>query len=306
MIQNAPLCFQNIPKPGDTGLEVHSLQLLINRDFLTVIATKLTEDGVYGPKTQKAVSAIQKANGLAGSGIMGPKTLKILGIEIKPSTISGRIAITQDLKGKKDRHLHPNLRLMWELKAMPQGELPECFRLGQVQQSYAFAMKIFAELGIQEHGGNNKGTEVGYVQGTTGEYTEGGNGDAWCEDYGQCGVAICEDIFQKESPVPASAHCMTVLKGAMKIEGLVTMTPEFGTQALAKHGSGDELSGPGHAMPVVEILSEKNMLTSEGNTSIKDMRDGDGSGIKTRNIWKNGDLYTKGFVRVYPNNKVPV
>lgn len=53
---------------GDTGEDVRKLQILLHAepDFLI--------DGVFGPQTQKAVMAFQKAHGLAVDGIVGPDT----------------------------------------------------------------------------------------------------------------------------------------------------------------------------------------------------------------------------------------
>lgn len=59
-----------ILKLGSTGASVVLLQ-----QFL-----KLTADGHFGPKTDAAVKAWQKANGLVDDGIVGPKTWAAMGI----------------------------------------------------------------------------------------------------------------------------------------------------------------------------------------------------------------------------------
>lgn len=68
-----------IPKYGDTGTDVTFLQQQLNS---VRAEPKLTVDGEFGPLTKKAVSFIQKKNGLPGSGNIGPKTLEILGLEL--------------------------------------------------------------------------------------------------------------------------------------------------------------------------------------------------------------------------------
>lgn len=283
---------------GNISVDVAILQKRLND--LGFPAGK--SDGIFGQKTAKAISDFQKHNGLQGSGVIGPKTLTLLGLYVSPiSPVTGREPITKDLIGRKDRHLHPNFRLMLEARVFPDRVVPAVFVDRDPQDCYAMVMAEIAAMGIAERGGNNMGIEVGEVQGVTGEYTEGGNGDAWCLDYAQCGIAFMEDFFGVESPIIASAHCMTTLRAAQKVPGLVTGICEVGTIALAQYGSTDS----GHAMPVIKVFPDGEMETSEGNTSFSSMRDGDGSGIKTRNQFKNGLLMTRGFVRIYPYNKVP-
>ncbi|MFC0272314.1 peptidoglycan-binding protein [Metabacillus herbersteinensis] len=38
----------------------------------------VTPDGIYGPKTEKAVRSFQQKNGVTTDGIVGPKTWAIL------------------------------------------------------------------------------------------------------------------------------------------------------------------------------------------------------------------------------------
>ena len=56
---------------GDEGPLVTKLQLKLGVDAI----------GKFGPKTEAALIAWQKANGLQGDGIAGPFTLAKLGIE---------------------------------------------------------------------------------------------------------------------------------------------------------------------------------------------------------------------------------
>lgn len=291
------MTISSIPVFGNVGKDVVTLQ----KSLAAAGFSPGSIDGVFGKNTQKAVSAFQKSKKLPGSGVIGPKTIEFLGLKVVAvSPVTGKKSITQDLAGKQDRKLHPTMRLLMEDKIFPGGEIPSCFKNKSIQECYSYVMEKMAELSIFEKGGNNKGELVGYVQGVTGKYTQGGNGDAWCLDYCQCGIALIEDYFKKESPVIGSAHCMTTLREAKKIEGLVSEECEVGTLALAQNGK----SSSGHAMAVVAITSKTKMKTSEGNTSVGNIRDGDGSGIKSRNQITNGSLVTRGFVRLYPNNKL--
>jgi N-acetyl-anhydromuramyl-L-alanine amidase AmpD len=62
-------------KVGSRGEEVKKLQENLNRLGFNCGAA----DGIFGPKTEAAVKAFQKANGLAVDGIVGPATQAKLG-----------------------------------------------------------------------------------------------------------------------------------------------------------------------------------------------------------------------------------
>lgn len=59
---------------GTIGGDVQQLQSILNKDGYSVG----TADGIFGPKTQNAVTRFQKNHGLATDGIVGPLTLKAL------------------------------------------------------------------------------------------------------------------------------------------------------------------------------------------------------------------------------------
>ena len=61
-------------KPGDTGPQVKALQ----RALATLGYSPGKPDGTYGPATQQALAAFQKANNLAADGIFGMETLAAL------------------------------------------------------------------------------------------------------------------------------------------------------------------------------------------------------------------------------------
>lgn len=72
-----------VPTLGDRGSDVTTLQLILNHNGADLVA-----DGIFGPKTQDAVAAFQKKNGLPGSGIIGPKTMDLLGLELLPTVLT--------------------------------------------------------------------------------------------------------------------------------------------------------------------------------------------------------------------------
>jgi Putative peptidoglycan binding domain len=61
-------------KPGDSGTQVKALQ----RALATLGYSPGKPDGTYGPATQQAVTAFQKANNLTADGIFGMQTLAAL------------------------------------------------------------------------------------------------------------------------------------------------------------------------------------------------------------------------------------
>ncbi|WP_434384855.1 peptidoglycan-binding protein [Melittangium boletus] len=65
-------------KKGATGEAVRALQNRLNQLGHNVGAA----DGSFGPKTEAAVKAFQKAHGLTADGVVGPKTWDKLGIKV--------------------------------------------------------------------------------------------------------------------------------------------------------------------------------------------------------------------------------
>ena len=62
-------------REGDTGQGVYILQLMLNvlAEYYDTVPS-VTEDGVYGPATTRAVSAFQRTYGLPVDGVVGPLT----------------------------------------------------------------------------------------------------------------------------------------------------------------------------------------------------------------------------------------
>lgn len=287
----------SVPSVGSMGPDVITIQqqLIFNGHNPGNV------DGIFGNKTQKAISELQKDHGLAGSGLLGPKTLAYLGITVNSNhPITNVSTITKDLIGKKDRHIHPAMRIMLESYLFPAGGISSAWKNKDIPACHIEANIALSKIGVFEKGGNNMGYEVGLVQSTIGDYKPGGNGDSWCLYYEHIPIAIIEDFFGIESPVPAIPHCVTLFNESKLIPGLTTKSPTAGSLAIGRHKG----TMNGHAMGVVALLPNGQMRTSEGNTSMSSMTDGDGSGIKTRDCFLNGDLETMGFVFTYPGNKI--
>lgn len=64
---------QSTLRNGSTGGNVRKLQ-----ETLNVFGAGLAVDGIFGPKTEAAVRAFQKAHKLDVDGIVGPKTWEAL------------------------------------------------------------------------------------------------------------------------------------------------------------------------------------------------------------------------------------
>lgn len=68
--------FPRIMRLGDTGEDVKALQKTLADKRYNIGAL----DGVFGPKTDRAVRALQKATGLVVDGLVGKQTLKTLSL----------------------------------------------------------------------------------------------------------------------------------------------------------------------------------------------------------------------------------
>lgn len=73
-VNNASM--ETLSRYGSTGNEVRQIQTRLKSWGYYNGAV----DGIYGSKTQAAVRAFQKANGLTVDGVAGPKTLEAIGL----------------------------------------------------------------------------------------------------------------------------------------------------------------------------------------------------------------------------------
>ncbi|WP_164018707.1 peptidoglycan-binding protein [Pyxidicoccus trucidator] len=72
-------------RPGARGEPVRALQSRLN----TLGFNAGTADGAFGPKTEAAVKAFQRAKGLTADGVVGPKTWDKLGIKVSGPVTQG-------------------------------------------------------------------------------------------------------------------------------------------------------------------------------------------------------------------------
>lgn len=75
-------------REGDRGEDVRRLQHLLNTQLHP--SPKLSEDGDFGARTERAVKRFQETRGLVADGVVGPKTWTALGQKVsstpKPAT----------------------------------------------------------------------------------------------------------------------------------------------------------------------------------------------------------------------------
>jgi len=69
-------------KRGSRGAPVRSIQVTLNGTG----RFKLTEDGIFGPRTDAAVRQFQRSKGLVADGIVGPNTLAAMNITLDAHT----------------------------------------------------------------------------------------------------------------------------------------------------------------------------------------------------------------------------
>jgi zinc D-Ala-D-Ala carboxypeptidase len=80
-------------KKGSRGTEVKKLQEQLNKLGYNAGAV----DGIFGSRTESAVKAFQKANGLVVDGIVGPKTQNKLNEKLKPKSQSSNVKELQTI-----------------------------------------------------------------------------------------------------------------------------------------------------------------------------------------------------------------
>ena len=288
----------SIPKLGDIGPDVLVLQTALKAKGFD----PGTLDGDYGKKTNAAVIKAQKAAKLPGGGIIGPRTLSFLGLVVMvPAPIPGTTTVTRDLKGKKDRFLHPKLRLAIEANLFTGGMIPVSFSSLDLPQMVVDTALAMEKLSIREVGGNNRGQKVGWIQSVVGSDSETGNGDSWCMSTDQNIIAFIEDYIGVESPLIASENCMAVKRAAETVPGLFVKEAKRGSFFLMGY-----TSTTGHTGTVLEVLPKNKMKTYEGNTGSGSVNDGNGAFLRERPAsGKIGKGTIHGFAFVYPNNVVP-
>ena len=112
---------KSIPKFGDISWDTQTVQ----EQLRDLYSNNVTVDGIFGKETFDTLVAFQKAKGIETNqpGYIGPMTLKLLDlIVVGMNNSTGKLTITNDLRGKKDRHLHPSLRIFLEAELFPSAQ----------------------------------------------------------------------------------------------------------------------------------------------------------------------------------------
>jgi len=292
------------PALGDESGDVRTLQLRL----LEVGESPGPVDGKFGQRTKAAVISFQRKK-LPGrtfeDGSVSFATIDALDMFIGTDSPTKKPDeyrfITQDLQGKKQRKILPELRRMIEERVFPLGNIPKAFLDRDVPEMACLVAEALESMKIREVGGNNRGKIVGLIQSVIGGVAPGGDGLAWCMSIDQVIVAFVEDYIGVESPVPASEGVTDTYSRAKAIPGLTTQECTRGSIACAQLDG----SWMGHAMFVMKALPADAMATFEGNTNDAGSRDGHGAFFKTRHRRRNDGKTTLGFIFIYPYNKAP-
>jgi hypothetical protein len=150
-------------------------------------------DGVYGPATAHAVTALQKVAGLSRDGVLGPKTAKALAVGTKPKARSKRgDGIEVDLARQVLLVVHHgHVRLILDTST----------------GSGAY----YTVKGVRKHAVTPKGTfKVYYV---VNGWDDGPLGKLYRPRYFNGGIAV--HGYPSVPPTPASHGCVRVTLGAM-------------------------------------------------------------------------------------------
>jgi len=298
------LKLKGYPALGDESSDVRTLQLRL----LEVGESPGPVDGKFGQRTRQAVISFQRKK-LPGrtfeDGSVSFATIDALDMFIGTDNPAKKpdeyLFITQDLQGKKQRKILPELRRMIEERVFPLGNIPKAFLDRDVPEMACLVAEALESMKIREVGGNNRGKIVGLVQSVIGGVAPGGDGLAWCMSIDQVIIAFVEDYLGVESPVPASEGVTDTYTRAKAIPGLTTSVCTRGAIACAQLDG----SWMGHAMFVMKPLPADAMATFEGNTNDAGSRDGHGAFFKTRHQHRNDGKTTLGFVFIYPHNRAP-
>ena len=150
-------------------------------------------DGVYGPATAHAVTALQKVAGLSRDGVLGPRTAKALAAGIKPRARSTRgDAIEVDLAHQV-------------LLVVHRGHVRLIFDTSTGSGAY------YTSRGVRKHAVTPKGTFKVYY--AVNGWDPGPLGRLYRPRYFNGGIAV--HGYPSVPPTPASHGCVRVTIGAM-------------------------------------------------------------------------------------------
>jgi len=153
-------------------------------------------------------------------------------------------------------------------------------------------------LGVQEHGGNNRGQIVEMFQRTIGRAVR----EPWCMSFVQYCLEKADELYSlvqnddDEHWIHGSEHCMSVWR-TTDLECRIK-EPRPGLIAIWRHKGTDN----GHTGIVVDV-DGSIITTIEGNTGTDDktvVREGDGVRRKRRPLRSIGSMYLVGFLDPWP------
>ena len=204
-------------KPGSRGAAVLAAQ-----KRLTALGYWLgTPDGVYGPATAHAVTALQKVAGLSRDGILGPQTAKALKAGVRPKASSRRGDVIEvDLRHQV-------------LLVVHNGAVRLVFDASTGSGAY------YQSGGSTHHAVTPRGTY--HVFRAVNGWDPGPLGALYRPRYFNGGIAV--HGYPSVPTVPASHGCVRVTLGAMDYLWAHKVLPDRAHRRRPLSAAGNDLSG---------------------------------------------------------------
>jgi len=162
-------------------------------------------------------------------------------------------------------------------------------------------------LWVREHG-SNRGDEIEMFQR---EVDGKANGEAWCLSFVQfCVHQVDRDYLKKygNDPLPnwlyPTEHCLT-LWNKTDVSSRITGDLHPGSILIWQYWDYGKQTARGHVGVIIEVISETDFITIEGNTVDRKsvVREGDGVYMMRRTISRSGNFRLKGFISPWENVK---
>jgi hypothetical protein len=195
------------------------------------------------------------------------------------------------------------------LPVEPQPEMPINIEptISQVYREKRMMLTAEAKkwLWVREHG-SNRGAEIEMFQR---EVDGKAVGEAWCLSFLQfCVNQVDRDYSKKygKDPLPnwlyPTEHCLT-LWNKTGVSSRITDDLYPGLILVWQYWENGKQTTRGHVGVIMEVLSDTDFITIEGNTADRKsvVREGDGVYMMRRTVSRNGNFRLKGFISPWKN-----
>lgn len=266
---------KSIPKPGDTGEDVKTLQTALKAAGFGPGPV----DGVFGSKTKQACSRFQLYHGLRGSGTPGPDTMALLKIEVSPVTTPKPVEPPPKVEPAKP-----------EVKAPVESKLSRQL----VADKIAAIIQKDVDDKLRETEGKNRSPRIDEFNKRLGAKL----GAPYCASGIWCAIDdACKELGLK-NPMKKTASSQAFRKDRYVPKQYMRASGELGQKGDVGVLQNVDDENHGHLTFVREDMEAKPFFkTSEYNTdAIKFDRDGDGAynlerSIQSRSSKNAGKLF---------------